>query len=56
MRKMSKDASSVLKVSIEVEGREPEKELVDKPGTTIRTKFSVSHCIRIPFFLMRCGF
>ena len=25
-----------------------------KPGTTIGTKFSVLHCIRIPF-LMRCG-
>ena len=32
-----------------------EEELVDKPGTTIGTKFSVLHCIRIPFFL-RCGF
>ena len=31
------------------------EELVDKPGTTIRTKFSVLHCILIPF-LMRCGF
>ena len=26
-----------------------EEELVDKPGTTIGTKFSVLHCIRIPF-------
>ena len=27
-----------------------EEELSDKPGTTIGTKFSVLHCIRIPFF------
>ena len=27
----------------------------DKPGTTIWMKFSVLHCLRIPF-LMRCGF
>ena len=27
-----------------------EEELVDKPGTTTSTKFSVLHCIRIPFF------
>ena len=33
---------------------DPEEELV-KPGTTIRTKFSVLQIIRIPF-LMRCGF
>ena len=33
---------------------DPEDEL-DKPGTTIGTKFSVLHCIRI-LFLMRCGF
>ena len=33
---------------------DPEDEL-DKPGTTIGTKFSVLHCIRIPS-LMRCGF
>ena len=32
-----------------------EEELADEPGTTIGTKFSVLHCIRIPF-LMRCGF
>ena len=30
-----------------------EEALVDKPGTTIGTKFSVLHCIRIPFY-MRC--
>ena len=33
---------------------DPEDEL-DKPGTTIGTKFSVLQGIRIPF-LMRCGF
>ena len=33
---------------------DPEDEL-DKPGTTIGTKFSVLHGILIPF-LMRCGF
>ena len=33
---------------------DPEDEL-DEPGTTIGTKFSVLHIIRIPF-LMRCGF
>ena len=38
-----------------VEEGKLEEELVDKPGTTIGTKFSVLHCIRIPF-LMRCGF
>ena len=31
------------------------EEVEDEPGTTIGTKFSVLHCIRIPF-LMRCGF
>ena len=46
---------SCLEGVIEVEGCEPEEELFDKPGTTIGTKFSVLHCIRIPF-LMRCGF
>ena len=40
---------------LEVDRSEPDDELVDKPGTTIGTKFSVSHCIRIPFY-MRCGF
>ena len=40
---------SVLEVD-----EDPEDEL-DKPGTTTGTKFSVLHCIRIPF-LMRCGF
>ena len=33
---------------------DPDDEL-DKPGTTIGTKFSVLQIIRIPF-LMRCGF
>ena len=33
---------------------DPEDEL-DKHGTTIGTKFSVLHILRIPF-LMRCGF
>ena len=32
-----------------------EEELVDKPGTTTGTEFSVLHCIRKPF-QMRCGF
>ena len=36
------------------EDEEAEEEL-DKPGTTVRTKFSVLQNIRIPF-LMRCGF
>ena len=35
---------SVLEVD-----EDPEEELVDKPGTTIGTKFSVLHGIRIPF-------
>ena len=33
-----------------VEEDKLEEELVDKPGTTIGTKFSVLHCIQIPFF------
>ena len=40
---------SCLEGVIEVEGWELEEELDDKPGTTIGTKFSVLHCIRIPF-------
>ena len=32
-----------------------EEELADKPGITIGTKFSVLHCIRIPFST-KCGF
>ena len=39
-------------VGVEVDELE---EVVDKPGTTIGTKFSVLHCIRIPF-LMSCVF
>ena len=39
---------------IEVEWWEPEEDLVDKPGTTIGTKFSVLHCMRIPFSMI-CG-
>ena len=34
---------------------EDPKDELDKPGTTIGTKFSVLHGILIPF-LMRCGF
>ena len=45
---------SCLEGVIVVEGWELEEELVDKPGTTIGTKFSVLHCIRI--FFKRCGF
>ena len=33
-----------------VEEGKLDEELVDKPGTTIGTKISVLHCIRIPFF------
>ena len=40
---------------MDVEEEKLEEELFDKPGTTIGTKFSVFHCIRIPS-LMRCGF
>ena len=40
---------------MDVEESKLQEELVYKPGTTIGTKFSVLHCIRIPF-LMRCGF
>ena len=34
---------------------EDAEEEIDKPGTTIRTKFSVLQTIRIPSS-MRCGF
>ena len=44
---------SCFKGVLEVD-EDPEDEL-DKPGTTIGTKFSVSQMIRIPS-LMRCGF
>ena len=47
--------NSCLEGVMDVEEGKLEEELVDKPGTTIGTKFSVLHCIRIPF-LMRCGF
>ena len=40
---------------MDVEEGKLEEELADKPGTKIGTKFSVLHCIGIPF-LMRCGF
>ena len=46
---------SCLEGVMDVEEGKLEEELVDKPGTTIGTKFSALHCIRIPF-LMRCGF
>ena len=36
-------------VVMDVEEGNLEEELVDKPGTTIGTKFSVFHCILIPF-------
>ena len=45
---------SCLESVMDVEEGKLEEELVDKPGTTIGTKFSVLHCIRIPF-LVRCG-
>ena len=34
---------------MDVEEGKLEEELVDKPETTIRTKFSLLHCIRIQF-------
>ena len=46
---------SCLEGVMDVEEGKLEEELVDKPGTTIGTKFSVLHCIRKPFS-MRCGF
>ena len=36
---------------MDVEEGKLEEELVDKPGTTIGTKFSLLHFIRIPFFM-----
>ena len=44
---------STLSLGVEVD--KLEEELVDEPRTTIGTKFSVLHCIRIPFSV-RCGF
>ena len=52
MKKTMKNDSPVSKIVREVEDAEEE---LDKPGTTIGTKFSVLQIIRIPF-LMRCGF
>ena len=46
---------SCLDGVIDVEEWELEEELADKLWTTIGTKFSVLHCIWIPFFT-RCGF
>ena len=43
---MIRNDSPVSKVSVQVD-ENPEDEL-DKPGTTIGTKFSVLHIIRIP--------
>ena len=40
---------SCLEGVMDVEEGKRKEELVDKPGTTIGTKFSVLHCIRIPF-------
>ena len=40
---------SCLEGVVDVEEGKLEEELVDKPGTTIGTKFSMLHCIRIPF-------
>ena len=41
---------SCLKGVKDVEDGMLEEELIDKPGTTIGTKFSALHCIRILFF------
>ena len=41
---------------MDVEEGKLEEELADKPRTTIGKKFSVLHCIRIPFLFKRCGF
>ena len=46
---------SCLEGVMDVEEGLLEEELFHKPGTTIGTKFSVLHCIRILFW-MRCGF
>ena len=46
---------SCLEGVMDVEEGKLEEELVEKPRTAIGTKFSVLHCIRVPF-LMRCGF
>ena len=38
---------------MDVEEGKLEEEPVDKPGTTIGTKFFVLHCFRIPFLMIR---
>ena len=48
LKNMWNNDSPVLKVSLKLTKSDPEDEF-DKPGTTIGTKFSVLHCIRIPF-------
>ena len=53
MKKMMRNDSRCFIGVLEVD-EDPEDEL-DNPGTTIGTKFSVLHCVRIQF-LMRCGF
>ena len=53
MEEDDEESLSCLEGVFEVD-EDPEDEL-DKPGTTIGTKFSVLHGILIPF-LMRCGF
>ena len=40
---------NLLSGVVDVEEGNLEEELVDKPGTTIGTKFSVLHFVRIPF-------
>ena len=40
---------------MDVEQGKLEEELIDKPGTTIGTKFFVLHCLRRPFSMI-CGF
>ena len=42
-------SDSCLEGVMDVEEGKLEEELIDKPRTTIGTKFSVLHCIRIPF-------
>ena len=46
---MLNNDSPVLKVSLKLTDQILKTKLDDKPGTTIGTKFSVLHCIRIPF-------
>ena len=49
MRKTLDDQFPALKSVMGVEVGKLEEELADKPGTTIGTKFSVLHRIRLPF-------